>query len=118
MFCLCGVTETHRHVHGFCKYIPFALDIISQTFVPCRGENGLPLNPATLLADHPLISLTTTQGLSIRAEYRVPGPFVVPKSCISKHPVWLNLLRSGFPNWSNGAEAGDAHSLGRTCPQS
>ena len=63
---LCGVTETHRHVYGFCKYIPFAPDV-SKTFTPCRREDGIPLNPTTLLADHPLISLTTTQGLIIWA---------------------------------------------------
>ena len=45
----------------------FALDTLNKMFAPCRDENGQPLNPTTLLADHPLLSLTTTRGLIIWA---------------------------------------------------
>ena len=64
---MCGVPENHRHVYGHCKYIPYALDVVSKTFFPCKGADGTPLDPTTILADHPLISLTTTQGLVIWA---------------------------------------------------
>ena len=64
---MCGVPENHRHVYGHCKYIPYALDVVSKTFSPCKGADGTPLDPTTILADHPLISLTTTQGLVIWA---------------------------------------------------
>ena len=64
---VCGVVETHRHVYGSCKYMPFAFDALNKTFVPCREENEQPLNLTALLAEHPLLSPTTTQGLIIWA---------------------------------------------------
>ena len=75
---LCGVIETRRHVYGFCKCMPFAWDTLSKTSVPCRDENGQPLNPTALLADHPLLSLTT-HGLIVW--------FLVPLVCSRPAPA-------------------------------
>lgn len=58
-----GLVETHEHIYRHCKFTAFAIDTVRKAFKLPTLEDGTVLEPSRILAEHPLQSLTTTQGL-------------------------------------------------------
>ena len=63
-FCpLDGLVETHEHIYRHCRYSAFLIDTVRKAFkLPVQEDSSL-IEPSRLLSEHPLQSLTTTQGL-------------------------------------------------------
>ena len=91
--------DTHEHVFRHCFFSPFLFDTVRRAFGLVPTPSGV-VEPSQLLHEHPLLSLTTTQGLILWAGVKVQWNLRCRAKYQKKAPVldefiagWATVLR-------------------------
>ena len=91
--------ETHEHVFRHCFFSSFLFDTVRRAFGLVPTPSGA-VEPSRLLHEHPLLSLTTTQGLILWAGVKVQWNLRCRAKYQKKAPVldefiagWATVLR-------------------------
>ena len=87
--------EDHEHVFRNCLFSNFMFDTVRRAFRVVQGPSGV-VEPSRLLRDHPLLSLTTTQGLLLWAGLKVQWSL----RCQAKYQKHMPVLDEFIAGWA------------------
>ena len=87
--------EDHEHVFRNCFFSNFMFDTVRRAFGVVQGPSGV-AEPSRLLRDHPLLSLTTTQGLLLWAGLKVKWSL----RCRAQYQKHMPVLDEFIAGWA------------------
>ena len=87
--------EDHEHVFPNCFFSNLMFDTVRRAFGVVQGPSGV-VEPSRLLRDHPLLPLTTTQGLLLWAGLKVQWSL----RCRAKSHKHMPVLDEFIAGWA------------------